>query len=103
MSRRERFSPRRLRSNPQRSVTLFPRRTLTSLEEEAVKDLFNNAMLKRQRTMGNSKLISDVNNFMRDLRQKTYVPTALTGMDTSGTTNNTDDMNDYVDDDDDDE
>jgi hypothetical protein len=82
--RRERVSPRVLRQR--KSVTLFPRRTITSLEEDAVIDLYNNALMKRQGTSlnrGKGDKKQDVNTFIRDLRNKTYVPSVLTGMDTA--------------------
>ena len=72
-TKRERLSPRITRPQ-RRSVTLFPRRTVTSLEEETVRDLFNTAMKKRENS------ISDINNFMRDMRHRTYVPSAFTGL-----------------------
>ena len=76
--KRERISPRVLRQQ-HRSVTMFPRRTITSLEEETVHDLFKTAMMKRERS-----LVSEVNNFMRDMRHRTYVPSALTGLNREG-------------------
>lgn len=77
-SRRERLSPRMLRPQ-RRSVNLFPRRTITSLEEETVKDLYNNAMVRRQRSSSN-----DVNDFMRDMRHRTYIPSAFTTLSKGG-------------------
>ncbi|KAL8589663.1 hypothetical protein ACOMHN_016047 [Nucella lapillus] len=78
-SRRQRLSPRILRPQ-RRSVNLFPRRTVTSLEEESVHNLFRAAVRKRDR----ASVISEVNNFMRDLRHRTYVPSALMGLQQEG-------------------
>ncbi|XP_076454499.1 tubulin polyglutamylase TTLL11-like [Babylonia areolata] len=80
--KRERISPRILRPQ-RRSVNLFPRRTITSLEEETVQDLFRSAMQKRggERSSG---VVSEVNNFMRDMRHRSYVPSVFTGLDNQG-------------------
>ncbi|KAK7480321.1 hypothetical protein BaRGS_00028489, partial [Batillaria attramentaria] len=72
MSLRERLSPRILRPS-RRSVTLFPRRTITSLEEETVQDLYDTTMRRRQKSF-----MTDINDFMKDMRNRTYIPSTIT-------------------------
>lgn len=73
-SLREKLSPRVLRPS-RRSVTLFPRRTITSLEEETAQDLYDSTIRRRQKSF-----VTDVNNLIKDMRYRTYVSSSMTAL-----------------------